>query len=230
MTEKSQKKSKKRTDWHEEIIKYIKKNPSGLTITDIALGIGTSRVTVTKYVNQLLEQEKIFVKQIGWYKLYFSVERQFVPLRPFIAFYKNLLLSVKEHYSTKEDFKELGKNIGVGVKKMINTAIPDDLIPLNGKSYGNFLKYFGQIFPYFDFLMDPNMDIKYEIDETKNKGNYIFSNIALIKYSEEFESHFYLLSGIMESAFSGILEKDVFINVDQVDIPNNFVKMTIEIK
>ena len=65
MSKKTVKKVKKGAIWKDEIAQYLRNNPSGLTITDIAKGIDTSRVTVTKYMPELLQEEKVFAKEVG---------------------------------------------------------------------------------------------------------------------------------------------------------------------
>ena len=94
-TKNSTKKVKKGKIWADEIVRYLKNHPSGLTITAIAKGIDTSRVTVTKYMSQLLEEENVFAKEVGVYKLYYSSERDFIPKKILQAFYTGVLTGIK---------------------------------------------------------------------------------------------------------------------------------------
>jgi len=53
----------------EQIIKLLRKHPEGLTIQQIANSIGKSRITVTKYIHELLGANIIYQRKVGKAKL-----------------------------------------------------------------------------------------------------------------------------------------------------------------
>ncbi len=111
MSQDNSKKKRKGTNWKKKILSFLEENPSGFTITDIAEGIKSTRITVSKYFSQLEIENKVLSKTIGVYKLYFSAERRYIAIDLVRAFYKSILSGIKGKFSKKEEFKEIGYSI-----------------------------------------------------------------------------------------------------------------------
>jgi hypothetical protein len=221
-------KSRKGINWAEEIVNYLKEHPSGLTITDIAEGIGTTRVTIHKYIKILLKQEKIFAKEVGVYNLYFSSERLVVPSHIVRSFYKGILIGLKEKLSDKEDFKKLGYVIADNMKIELGDQFPKSLKP-QIKSFKDFIQFFGKIYPFIDIISEKHVNIEEEISEDRNKAIYHLKNVNLLNLSEDFIYHYYIFSGILEKTISRVFKKNIDCNILSIDIKNKSVIFSIEI-
>ena len=109
MAQNNKNKKGKGTDWKKEILKFLNDNPSGYTITNIAERIGTTRITVSKYLALLEQENKVISKEIGVYKLYFSKVRKYLELDLIRSFYSAFLSGVKAKFgSDNEKFKKVG--------------------------------------------------------------------------------------------------------------------------
>jgi len=227
--EKSEKIDRRKIDWENKILKLLLQKPLGLTITDIAKGIDTSRITVSKYLTSLLAKEEVFAKEIGVYKLYFSSERSFVPMDLLKKFYIGLLNGLTAKNLTKEDFKEFGYSIANSLGKTPGSGLPDNVIPLEGESFKPFLKYFGTYLHYFDIIYDKNIIVEDNINEDGFSARYTLSNIDLLELSSNFIYHFHILSGVIEKFLSRTLEKEVSCTVKETDLDEKTLEISIKI-
>ena len=231
-TKNSTKKVKKGAFWPDEIVRYLRNNPSGLTITDIAKGIDTSRVTVTKYMHQLLEEEKVFAKEVGVYKLYFSSERDFVPLRTIRAFYSGVLAGVKGKLDEK-DFKEIGHVVAEYMRPLLRTSFLEDPEPIRSpthKSFKGFFEFFKEVYPYMEFINPKGMDVKVEyMSENEDMATFLLKNVTLLELSEEFKNHFYLWSGAFETLLADFFNKQVTCDIIDINTKKFTVKVSLEI-
>jgi predicted transcriptional regulator len=225
-------KARKGAIWKDEIIQYLRTNPSGLTITDIANGINTSRVTVTKYIPELLKEEKVFAKEVGVYKLYFSTERNIVPLRNVRYFYNGILAGLKGKLDQK-DYKEVGYEVAGYMSSLVRTSHMENLELFRDptrKSFKDFFEFFKELYPYIDFVNPGDMDIELEsISDSEDAATFIFKDVKLLKLSEEFENHFYLWSGAFEVLISKFLKKQVTCEIIDVNTEDYSVKVSVEI-
>jgi len=232
MSKKTEKKVKKGAIWKDEIAQYLRKNPSGLTITDIAKGIGTSRVTVTKYMPELLQEEKVFAKEVGVYKLYFSTERNIIPLRNVRNFYNGILAGLKGKLD-KKDYKEIGHVVAEYMRPLLRDSAMENVKFLKDpkrKSFKEFFEFFKELYPYIDFVNPGDMDIELEsISDKEDTARYIFKNVKLLKISEDFKDHFYLWSGAIETLFSSLLEKQVTCEIIDINTKDYSVLVSLEI-
>jgi predicted transcriptional regulator len=57
------------------IIGILKKHPEGLTIQKVAKLSGMSRITVTKYIHELIGEGRIHERKVGMARLLFLKER-----------------------------------------------------------------------------------------------------------------------------------------------------------
>ena len=228
MSEKKLKKTRKGINWADEILNYLKENPFGLTITDIAEGMDpqTTRVTVHKYIKLLLKQRKIFAREVGVYNLYYSSERIFLPLNFVSKFYNGILTGLKNKFSSKKEFKELGYIVSdVMIRELIKQfpkSLRDQI-----KSFEDFLPYFAKLYPYLDIVPDNNLVIEEEISEDGSKALFHFKNANIFNISENSEYHFYLLTGMMERSLSRIFRTEIKVEIESINIDEKSVKISV---
>ncbi|MFX1445771.1 MAG: hypothetical protein ACFFHV_20335 [Promethearchaeota archaeon] len=228
MSKKHKIKTRKGVNWAEEILNYLKENPFGLTITDIAEGMEprTTRVTVHKYIKLLLEQKKIFAREVGVYNLYYSSERTFLPL-PFVSkFYNGILTGLKNKFTNKNEFKELGYIIADVMSTELIEQFPKSLRE-QIKSFKDFLEYFAKVYPYLDIVPDNNLIIEEQISEDGTKALFHFKNTNLFNLSEDFEYHYYLLTGMMERSLSRIFRTNIKVEVESINLNDKSVKISV---
>ena len=223
----SQKESKGK-DYKKKILSYLKENPAGSTVTDIALGIKTSRITVSKYISVLEATKEVFSEKIGAYKLYFTSERSFIPKRLIISYYAGLLSFLKEEFNNVNKFKEIGRYLAKFIPFPYGSEFPDDVMPTKKGTVRRFLKYLGKALPYIDFIHG-KIDIQVNITEEGNIAKYLITNVELFDNSEDFDIHFYMVSGIIEELVSKTIQKKCICNVVNIDVLNKSVEILIEI-
>jgi predicted Zn-ribbon and HTH transcriptional regulator len=59
----------------EKIVSVLRKNPMGLTISNIAKLVDSNRTTIPKYLYQLKGEKKVLLKEIGPAKVFFFNKR-----------------------------------------------------------------------------------------------------------------------------------------------------------
>ena len=226
--ENSKKWLNKSRDFEEDILDYLNQMPSGQTITDIANGIDSTRITVSKYLTGLEIEEKIFTKKIGAYTLYFNSERSVVPRNLAIGFYEGILAWMSDKIEDNESFKELGimcaKFLPLPGGSYVKDLLPSKSIPIN-----KFLKYFGKVFTYYDFVFSEKLKVEVLINETGSGAIYRLINIDILEKTRNFDKHFYLMSGVIESVISNWLKKKATCMVDFIDRENKVVQFSLKI-
>lgn len=60
---------------HNEILEFLKNNPKGLTITELARGTKFSRKSIEKHLQILTLENEIYIKQFGVTKVYYPNHR-----------------------------------------------------------------------------------------------------------------------------------------------------------
>ncbi len=224
-------KTRKGINWAEEILNYLKENPFGLTITDIERDMRpkTTRVTIHKYIKILLEQGKVFARDIGVYKLYFSSERLLIPVKFVRAFYNGILTGLKGKFSNKKEFKELGYIIADVMKVELLEQFPKSLRD-QIKSFEEFLEYFAKLYPYLDIVPNENLIIEEKISEDGTKALFHLKNVNLFSLSEDFKYHYYILTGMMERSLSRIFRRKIHVEVLSINVNDKSLKISIEKK
>ena len=186
----------------------------------------TTRVTVHKYIKLLLKQGKVFAREVGVYNLYYSSERTFIPINFIGKFYIGMLTGLKEKFSSKKDFKELGYNIADVMLTELVGQFPKSLRD-QIKSFEDFLPYFAKLYPYLDVVPDNNLVIEEHISEDGSKALFHFKNSKIFNLSENSEYHFYLITGMMEKSLSRIFRTKIKVEVDSFDIDAKSVKISV---
>jgi len=219
----------KEKDYEGRIIEHLQQSPSGLTITDIHNGINASRITVSKYISVLEAREKVFSKKIGAYKLYFVTERSFIPKTPMLAYYAGLLSSIKSEFSDLNKFKEFGYIIHEFMTFPFSSS-PNGTMQWKAGLMKEFMKFYADIYPHLDLTMDRNVIIEEDIYDDGNSAIIRLKNLKVFDISENFDIHYYIISGIIEKAFSNRLKREVKCNVKKIDASEKIVEISIEIK
>lgn len=227
------KKDNKIKEYEQSILDYLKKNPSGLTITDVKNGIGVSRITITKYISLLELKGKVFSKKIGAYKLFFSSERSFLPKKTMISFYNALLSSLKNEFPDNKKFKELGYNIANFMDFTYGESYLEGILPSKKGSSKVLLKYIAELYPYLDVLQDKSDVPEVKINEEGNKAIYRFKNSRFLDDPDIFALHINLVTGILENVLTKRLKKEAICKIDKEYITDksedSFIEISIEI-
>jgi len=219
----------KSRNFKKEILNYLKNNPSGATITDIAKIIETTRITVTKYISVLETEGKIFSQKIGVYKLYFSAERTFFPKDTITSYYIGLLAGFNKEIANKDKYKEIGINIAHSMEFPFISQIPKDVLPKRGINCYDFLIYFGILYHYIDFLHDTHNIPEVKVIDERSKAVLHFKNLKTLEESNLYSVHYYIMSGIVEEVLSEILQTKTLCNVETIDLDRKEVELSIEI-
>lgn len=219
-------KNGEKRDFSKEILNYLLVNPSGLTITDIAKGINTSRITVSKYVSILEAKKKVSTKEIGAYTLYFNVKRGLIPLDIMLPFYTGLLNGLKEDITDKAYYKKYGKRIADFMKFPYGSEVTDYVLPKKDRTNEKYLKYIGEQLSIFNFIYTYKPKIAIEVME--NEALYTISDIELFDKSEDFDVHYYIASGVIEKVASRFFPK-ASCKVEEIDLKNRIVKISLKL-
>ncbi|MHA1147951.1 MAG: hypothetical protein ACTSR8_06865 [Promethearchaeota archaeon] len=218
----------KKRDFYSETLDYLLINQAGLTITDIAKALNTSRITASKYIGILEAEKKVVSKQIGAYKLYYSADRSLIPKKVMLAYYSGLLASLKHEIKDKEKYKEFGNTIADFIQFAFTFSFPENEKLRKGPDYSGYFKNFKKIMTYIDFIYEKNPKIKME----KIDNGFLFhmSDIDLFDKSEDLNLHYYIASGVMEKLISRDLKKEVSCDVGDIDVKNRSVNLKITFK
>lgn len=224
---KKSKNKKSSEDYMEEILSFINHNPSGVTITDIAKGVNTSRVTVGKYIAILLERKKVFFKEIGAYKLYYSSESRLIPREMINSYFMGLMLGLDEVVANKDKYKRIGVEIAKTMEFPYGSKFPDEILPKNNKkSVKKFLKYFGNMIPFVQFVYRNKINVDTHIQKGDRKALYRVSN--LFELSGYMQVHFYIMTGVIEESIKKKLGIKSKCQIEKIDTENNIIEFTIE--
>lgn len=215
-------------DFSKEILNFLLINPSGVTITDIAKGINTSRITVGKYVSVLEAKKKVTSKQIGEssYTLYYNVQRGLIPKTVMLSFYTGLLKGLKEEITDKETYKKFGRTIADFMKYPYGSAIADDVLPSKGGTIEKYYMYIADNLSLLDFIYEQKPKITTEVID--DKALYTISDIELFDKSEHFDVHYYIASGVVEKIASKFFPK-ALCNVEEIDVKKRIVKISLKL-
>lgn len=216
----------KKRNFSREILNYLLINPSGVTITDIAKGIETSRITASKYVSILEAKNKIITKQIGAYTLYYSAQRDLIPKSVMLSFYTGLLNGLKEDIFDKEQFKKYGKIIADFMRFPYGSTVSEMVLPNKGSNNEKYLMYIGDHLSVFDFIYEQKPKITTEVIGAE--AIYTVTDIKLFDKSEDFDVHYHIASGIVEKLVSKYFP-NAKCNVEEIDVKNRIVKLSLKI-
>jgi len=211
----------------DDILSFISHNPSGVTITDIAKGIDSSRVTAGKYIAVLLERQEVFFKEIGAYKLYFSSKSQLIPRELVYAYFSGILKGLDSVIKDKKKLKLIGKSIAENTDFPYGSKFPEEVLPSNnGQSVSNFFKYFGNMIPFVPFVFRNKINVNSQINETERKAVYSIGNLQ--ELSGFMQNHFYIMTGVIEHSIIKKLNIDAKCQIEKIDVENKIVEFSIK--
>ncbi|MBD3212457.1 MAG: hypothetical protein GF311_07600 [Candidatus Lokiarchaeota archaeon] len=224
---KKSKNKKSSEEYIKEILSYINENPSGVTITDIAKGVDTSRVTAGKYIAILLERQEVFFKEIGAYKLYYSTKSKLIPRELIYSYFTGLLSGLSEITDDKENLALIGKAISQRTDFPYGSKFPDTVLPKNnGTSVIEFLTYFGSMIPFIPFVYRNRIEVETKINKKEKKAFYRIKNLQDL--SEFMQNHFYIMVGVIEHSIKKKLGMDVKCVIEGMDFENNIVEISLQ--
>jgi hypothetical protein len=226
VSNKSNQKTKKKRDFSELILNFLLMNPSGVTITDIAKGISTSRITASKYVSILEAKNRVTTEQIGAYTLYFNVQKDLIPKSVAFSFYLGLLKGLKEDITEKEKLKKFGKNIAEFMRFPYGSSISDEALTKDSRIDEKYLKFIGDYIFLFNFMHERKPKVTTQL--TGDMAIYTISNIDLFEKSEYYDVHYYIASGVLEKIASRRFPK-ASCNVEEIDIEKQIVKLSLKL-
>ncbi|MCP4762989.1 MAG: hypothetical protein GY870_14520 [archaeon] len=212
------------------ILRAIIENPSGLTVTFITKKINAARNTVSKYIGILEAENKIIAQKIGAYTLYFPANKKSIDLDLIQPYYVGMLSGLMNEFNETEKYKELGRSISEYMKFPYVSLLPNEANPLKDGDIPDFLEFFGKSFTYVDFMYRKRPLVEIEIEKEGNKGRFTLKDIELFDISQKFEVHYYIVAGITEKIVARALKTEAICNIEQIDVKNRTVKITLEIK
>jgi len=229
MSKELNKKQLKENIWKKKILEFLQENPSGFTIKDIADGIESTRITVSKYLNLLEYENKVLSQEIGVYKLYFSAERKFIPLSVTRKFYNSILSGIKGKLS-EEEYRKIGHNVAEELYDYVMEQFPKSL-KAQITSYRKFLDLFAKFYPYVEVFYLKDLIVEGEVNKEEEKAVYSLNNVELFEISEDFDSHFYILAGAIERILSrSFPRRPTICKVLSVNVKEKSVKISVERK
>jgi predicted transcriptional regulator len=209
----------------------------GLTITDIANELDISRNTVYKYLHELEDDDKIYDKQVGRYKLYYSKE---VPLlreykEGITSFIKELLANMKRTFPNQEAlFKSFGMSIADQLKIPFTEEGRDFLKKFKGRNDVELLDSIEEILPYFNFLQDKMKISNIELKRNEKRAVITFANSRMLEKSDDYIYYFYIMVGLIEKKLSSVLQKEVRFDIMNYEVfekkEDSYIKISFDVQ
>ena len=111
-----------------QILKILKYQPKGMTITDLAGKLGVSRDAVSRHLDILEVSGKVDLRMIGNAKVYYTAQR--VPLSAFLCFTKNLILILDDYQKVVQINDQCARLLHCSKDEVIGRTLPDAKIPI----------------------------------------------------------------------------------------------------
>lgn len=196
-------------EYEQEILDCLYNYSFGLTITDIADKIDTTRNTVYRYLGKLEGEGLVFKRKVGRYVLYFSKDKSMEFLNKLTPTYKGFIKNLKKEFSDKEStFKKIGKGLVETMSLPINIEGYEELESLKSLSNKELFELMKNLLPFLN-LFDNDINVRIiKINKNNNTAIYQITNSNMLE-SEDLLYHFYLLTGFLQEKLSEILEKQV---------------------
>lgn len=221
-------------DYRDKILQCLYETATGLTIIEISRLIDGNRNTVSKYLNQLENENLVFKKDIGKASLFFSKKRKSLPRNIVIPFMKAFLSGLNMKFPNKEStFKEIGRLILNQFQFSFGRSFRKQIEHYRGSpDLEEHLKRFKKLYITFDILQE-DLDIEI-IEMEKNKAIYRFKNSEFLGNSEEYIYYFHIICGVIEVFLSGEVPGNVICNIEAIHIndkrENSYIDISIEIE
>ncbi|MGB4234940.1 MAG: PAS domain S-box protein [Methanoregulaceae archaeon] len=111
-----------------QILRILKFQPKGLTISDIAKKTGVSREKVSRQLDILEVSGKVELRLIGNAKVYYTARR--VPLSAFLCFTKNLILVLDDHQRIIQVNDQCEKTLRRPKEELVGRTLEEAEIPV----------------------------------------------------------------------------------------------------
>lgn len=214
-----------------KLIDVLKTSRYGLSINKIAEKTGWHRNTVSKYLNILEKEEKVFNREIGQYKLYlyqkgededFSEEEKLL-LKAYELFIKSLMKLYPETIDGKEIGKfiskelEFEKHIPINLGKVAKRPLNLDLIAktfMDGLNNIYFLTYEKYNFDDPIILKNPPVIILRIIE-----SQYV-----------QIPLHFEILTGLLEEKINQLFKLNIDVSINKIHSEQNKIDIKISFK
>jgi PAS domain S-box-containing protein len=109
------------------ILKILKFEPKGMTITDLSEKIGISRNSISRHMDMLLVSGQVELRNIGTAKVFYPAQR--VPLSAFLCFTKNLILVLDDAQRIVQINDQCLKLLRRTKDEMIGRTLEEAMIP-----------------------------------------------------------------------------------------------------
>jgi len=227
-------------DYENEILDFIRENPSGVTITDISKEMSYSRNTISKYVAILQLKGNIYSKSVGRYNLYFSTKKNFIPKSVIISMYKALFLAIKKKLPHQEQiYKEIGnelqKNFDYRYSKgFFENDIKKKIALKDLKDFKPHFEYFIEVFNSSNILQDTAKVTHLKYENNNKTAVFRINNSEFLETNDDNIFYFYMVAGIIETYLGEELNRYInceIINISVADSKeNSYVDMSITIE
>lgn len=210
--------SNQKREYDEEILECLQNYSFGLTITDIADKIDTTRNTVYRYLALLEGKNLVFKKKVGRYVLYFSKDKRMEFLKDITPVYKSLIKSIQNEFGTRiETYKRIGKDLVDVLTLPVHTEGFEQLESLQNLTNKEIFELIKNIFPFLS-IFDNKVNVRIiEISKDNSTAIYQIYNSNLLE-SEDYLIHFYILAGYLQQELKTILKKDVICKISKYEI------------
>lgn len=116
------------TDIPGAVLKSLKSNPRGLTITDLSKRVQKDRNIIARCLNILKAEGKVESKTIGSAHVYWISQR--VPLSAFLCFTRNMILMVDENLNVVQANEHFIRFCNMQKEDLIGRHIVEDRVPI----------------------------------------------------------------------------------------------------
>ena len=216
----------------EKILEVLRPSKYGMSVKKIAEQLGWSRTTVSKYLQKLKQNEEVFDRDIGQYKIWLynrskGAEDTSKENLLFLKAYQLFLKYLHEYHPELEDAKKIGASIGkdLDIENFISLDINDVIKkPLELSQIAQtFMDILNNIYllNYEEYKFDPPI-INY-------KPPFIILRIKESDYVE-IPMHFELLCGIFEEKINQLLKLNLDISIHDVFKDEKMIDIKIQVK
>ncbi|MFW9803936.1 MAG: PAS domain S-box protein [Candidatus Thorarchaeota archaeon] len=124
---------------HERIHEFLKKNPKGMTITELASSVDLNRNSMARYLDVLQVSGQVEMRRVGSAKMYFLSQR--VPLEAMLNISDDGILSYDGNLTIITVNDSFARLVGLDQDELLGYNLADIIIPgLDGDKTANWLK------------------------------------------------------------------------------------------
>jgi len=221
-------------DFEKEIMSSLSRSTFGLTISDIAKKIVTTRNTVYRYLGILEGKDLVFKKKIGRYVLYFSKEKELEYLDNVIPIYKSFIDNVRKELPDQESvFKRIGKGMVDAITLPVSIEGYEQIESVKELPNKKLFELARNLLPFLN-LFDTKIQVRIiDLNKETTKATYQIANSIFLEGGESYIYHFYILAGFIEEKFKQVIDKKVKCEVLDYKIfdkkEDSYIRISIEI-